>query len=132
MHERAALGAGEHLTVDVLGVFLLAEDEPAARAPQRLVRRRCHEVDVLARIREQAGGYQSGRVGDIGHHPGADADGDGLHPREIDGARICRRTDYDELGTVLLGLRLHLVVVEKLGFTVHAVGNYVVELSRGS
>ena len=37
VHERPALHAGEDGRVDLLGPLLLAQDEPAARAAQRLV-----------------------------------------------------------------------------------------------
>ena len=46
--ERPALDAREDLAVDRLAVRCLAEDQAAARAAQRLVRRRRHDVGVAA------------------------------------------------------------------------------------
>ena len=60
--ERAALGAGEHRLVDRLGVLGGAEDEPGARAAQRLVRGAGDDLRVRHRRRIDPAGHQPGEV----------------------------------------------------------------------
>ncbi len=64
VHERAALRAREDGAVDLPGQLGAAEDEAAARAAQRLVRRRRDDVGV-----REGAGVQPGRheAGDVGH-----------------------------------------------------------------
>ena len=73
---------------------------------------------------------QTGDVSHIDHEVSAHLVGDFAHALEIDDARVSGSAAYDELGLVLLGEALHLVVVDKLGFGVNAVGDDVVVLAR--
>src|SRR5262249_50590982 len=70
--ERPALEAGEDRTVEFLRVLLAAEDEAAARARERLVRRRRDEVAVRYGVRVKAGGDEPGEMGHVAEQVGAD------------------------------------------------------------
>ena len=74
--ERAALHPGEDRAVERLRVLLAAEDEPGARAGERLVRRRGDEVAVRHRVRMQAGGDEPGEVRHVAEEQRADLVGD--------------------------------------------------------
>ena len=62
MEQRAALHPREDRLVERGRVLLLAEDEAAARAGERLVRRRGDEVAVRHRVRMQTRGDEPGEV----------------------------------------------------------------------
>ena len=81
VHERPALHAGKHGAIEVLCERRLAEHHPAARAAQRLVRGRRHEMRVRDRARVQAGRDQAGDVRHVRHHERADLVGDGADAR---------------------------------------------------
>ena len=72
VHQRAALHAGEDGRVDLLLPVLLAQDETAARAAQRLVRRRGDEVGERHRADVLARGHQPRDVGHVHHEQCAD------------------------------------------------------------
>ena len=59
MHERAALHAGENGRIELLGKFLFAHDDAAARSAQTLVRGRSDEVRVWDRARMFARGDET-------------------------------------------------------------------------
>ena len=130
VHERAALPAGEQIAVHILGVLFAAEDEAAARAAQRLVRRGGDEV----RVRNGAGMHarrdQSGDVRHVDEKHSAHGLRDFGHAREIDDARVGARADDDHLGLVLLGEAVELVVIDGFGFFGHAVGDELVHFAR--
>ena len=65
--ERAALLAGEDGGVDLLGVLLAAEDQPAAGAAERLVDRGGDDVGVRHRVGVQARGDEPGEVRHVDH-----------------------------------------------------------------
>ena len=93
---------GKDRAVERLGVRLLAQDQPAPRAAQRLVGRRGDEVAV---------GHRAGVV--VRSRPGpamwamsaitwaSDLCGDGGDALEIDGARVGRGAADDQLRPVL-------------------------------
>ena len=74
--ERAALEPGEDRAVDRRRVLLAAEDEPGARAGERLVRRRGDDVAVLDRVRVEPGGDEPGEVRHVAPEERADLVGD--------------------------------------------------------
>ena len=126
VHERAALDAGEDSLVELLAELgVLAEDHAAARAAQRLVRRRRHDVGVRHRARMEAGGDEAGDVRDVDHEIRADAVRDLRHALEVDDARVGRGARDDELRLAVLCDALELVVVDALILLAHAVGNDV-------
>ncbi len=131
VHERAALGAREHRAVDLLGKGLVVgEDEAAARAAKGLVAGGGYHVGIGHRAGVQAHGNQAGDVRHVDHQVGAHLVGDLAHALEVDDAGVCGSAAHDELRLHLEGNALHLVVVDKLGFGVYAVGHDVVVLAR--
>ena len=127
VHERAALGAGEHGLVHALGdVLVVCEDEAAARAAQGLVAGGGDDVGVRHGARVRARGHEAGDVGHVHHEVRAHLACDGAHALEVDDARVRARTAHDELRAHLLGEALHLVVVDGLGLGVHAVAGEIV------
>ena len=66
VHQRAALDAREDGAIEILGVLLPAEDHPAARSAQRLVRRRRDEIGVRDRAGVHACRDQPGDVRHVG------------------------------------------------------------------
>ncbi len=130
VHQRSALHAGEHRAIEILRVALAAQHHAAARAAQRLVRRRRDEVGVRHRARVHAAGDQAGDVRHVHHQRRADALGDRAHPREIDHARIGAGAGDDHLRLVLIGELLELLVIDPLIVLAHAVRDDRVELSR--
>ena len=121
VHERAALDAGEGLGINFLGVFLLAEDQAAARSAQRLVRGGGDKVGVFDGAGMQAGGDQPGDVRDVGQQPGPDFPRDFTHALEINDARIGAGADGDHARTVLPRHFGQLIVINQLVLLAHAV-----------
>ncbi len=68
-----------------------------------------------------AAGDQPGDVRHVDEQKRADRIGDLAQPRKIDDSRICRRTGGDHHRPHFLGLFLQRVVIDRLGFLVHAV-----------
>ena len=66
--------------VDRLRVFFATEDEPRARAGERLVRRRGDEVAVLDRIRLQPGCNEPRKVRHVAEEQRANLVGDRAEP----------------------------------------------------
>ena len=71
---------------------------------------------------------QAGNVGHVHHELGPDLVGYLPEPREVYCTGVGRCAGYDDLGSVLLGQALHLVVVNQLHLPVDAVGHEVVNL----
>ena len=151
LHERTALDAREGGPVDGRGQRSIRspvldhwervrvepgpqrpsrEDHPAARAAERLVRRRGHQVGVRERARVDIGGDETGDVGHIDEQDGADVLGDRRHPLEIPEPRIRRRAADDQLRPDVLRLGGHRVVVDPLRVLPHAIGMDLVQPAR--
>ena len=88
MHERPALDAGKGLRIDFFSVFFFAQNEPATRTAQGLVRGRCHKIGMFDGAGVQASRHESGDVRNIGQQICAHFTGDLTHPCKIDDARI--------------------------------------------
>ena len=125
VHERAALRAGEHCLVDGLRILLLAEDQAAARAAQRLVRRRGHNVRPLHRVRVITGSDKAGNVRHVHHEQRTAVIADFAEFLEINHARVGAGTGHDELRLHLHGLIVQLLVIN-VALGVHAVGDKIV------
>ena len=121
MHERAALRAGENGAVDLFGELVPAEDDRAARAAQRLVRRAGDDIGIRHRARVHARGDKAADVRHVDHQVRADGIGNSAKARKVDHARIGARPGDDELRADLLGHTRERVVVDGLGLGVHAV-----------
>ncbi|ABA53161.1 hypothetical protein BURPS1710b_A2107 [Burkholderia pseudomallei 1710b] len=122
VHQRAALQAGEHRRVDLLrDLLVVGQHEAAARAAQRLVRRRRDDVRVFDRVRMAARGDHAGDMRHVDHQLRADRIGDRAKPREVELARIGGEAGDDEARLVLLRERLDLVVIDQHRVAAHAV-----------
>ena len=89
-------------------IRVVAQDHAAARAAQRLVRRRRDDMRVRQRARMRAAGDQPGEMRHVDHQIGADPVGDRAEPGEIDDARIGAAAGDDQPRPVLLGQTLDL------------------------
>ena len=67
---------------------------------------------------------------DVCHETRADTGGDLGNALPIDDARVGRSAGNDQPGSVLVCERRHAVVVDDLGFGIHAVVDELVELAR--
>jgi hypothetical protein len=115
VHQRAALQAGKTIELSAFSCSALGQDHAAARAAQRLVCGRGHEMRVRHRVGVEPGGDQAGIVSDIGQQVGADFVGDLREALEIDAQGIRRGAGDDHLRLVLARQRFDLVVVDLLG-----------------
>ena len=103
VHQRPALDAGEDCRVDLLGdLLVVGQDHAAARAAERLVRRRRDDVGMRERARNETGSDEAGEVRHVDEEVRADFIGDGAERREIDLARIGRAAGDDEARLVLV------------------------------
>ena len=106
------------------------EDEPAARAAQRLVRGGRDDVGMREGTGVEARRHESGDVGHVHEQDRADAVGDVGHPLEIESPRIGARSADDQLRPDLPGLCAHRVVVDLLRVLADAVGMDLVAAGR--
>ena len=121
VHERAALRTGEDGAVDLFGKLVPAEDDRAARAAQRLVRRAGDDIGIRHRARVHARGDEAADVRHVDHQVRADGIGNSAEARKVDHARIGARPGDDELRSDLLGHTRERVIVDGLGLGVDAV-----------
>ena len=95
VHQRAALAAGEDAAVDVfVELFVVGEDQAAARAAEGFVGGGGDDVGVREGGRVRAADDQAGDVGDVGHQQRADFIGDlrgTWRSRSCAGTRCSRR-----------------------------------------
>ena len=119
--------------VDELGVVGVAQDEPAPRPTQRLVRGGRDDLGVGDRVLvadEHLACDQPGEVRHVDHQIGADRIGDLAEAAEVPDARIGGAAGDDQLRLRLLGGALDLVVVEELVVAADAVGGNLEPLAR--
>ncbi len=136
--ERAALGAGEHGGVDLLGEvdglhlagldvllgdLVLAQDHAAAGAAQGLVGGGGDNVGIGHGALVNASGDETGDVGHIDHEESADGISDLTELGEVDLAGIGGSAGKDHLGLALLRDAVDLVVVDHFGLIVEGVGD---------
>ena len=129
--QRAALLAGEDRGVDLLGdAGVVGQDDPAARAAERLVRGGGDDVGVRHRVGVQPGRDQAGEVGHVHHQVGADQVGDPAELGEVELPGVGRPAGDDQLRPVLDGQALDLGHVDAAWSSfAHLVGDHVVELA---
>ena len=123
MHQRSTLRAGKDAAIDPFEMLLLAQNQAAARATQRLVRGRGHKVGVGNRAVVHAGSDQSGVMGHVDHQQGADLVGDFGKFVVRNLARIGTRTGHDQLRFVLASQRGDLVKVQPMRVAINAVAD---------
>ena len=116
VHERAALAAGEDAAVDRLGqLFVVGQDQPAARAAEGLVRRRGDDVGVRERRRMHARRRPGRRCARCPPSAAPDFIGDLAELGEVDGARIGAVAAEDHLGLQFLRLGADGIEIDRLG-----------------
>ena len=147
MLERTALYAGEHCRVDELAhhldlafgralaprvlEVLAHEYYAAARPTEALVRGGRHDVRVLHGVLQQSCGDESCRVCHVYHEQCAHLVGYGTHALIVPLARVCGAAAYYQLGFVLNGESLHLVVVYTSRLLVERVCHGMVQYAAG-
>ncbi len=128
--ERPALEPREDRPVDRLRVLGAAEDQPRARARERLVGRGGDDVAVLDGVRVQAGGDKPREVRHVAPEERADLVGDAAEHHRVDGARVCGAAAEDDLRLVLARERAHLLLVDDARLARDAVVDDRVQPSR--
>ena len=126
---RPTLKSGKDRAIDGLGVRGVAQDKPAARSAQRLVRRRGDDLGMAHRAWMDATGDQAGDVRNIGEKKRAAGAGDFAHAGKVDHARIRARADRDHLRLMFARHRRELIVINPLVALAHAVMNDLKELA---
>ena len=129
VHERSALGAGEHDFVDIGSEFRFAKNHAAARAAEGFVGGRGDDIGPIARVGMHTGGDQAGEVGHVDQENGADRIGHLTEAGEIDDARIGAAAGDDHFRLVFLGQARELVVIDTLIFFADAIGDHFIELA---
>ena len=122
VHQRPALEPWEDGLVDLLAQVRAREDESAARAAQRLVGGRGHQVGVRERAGMQACRDQAGDVRHVDDQVCVYRLGDLRHPLEVDDARVGAGTGDDHPWPDLGRLLLQRVVVDLGVLFAYAVG----------
>ena len=128
-HERPALQTRKYGGIDA-SVLGAGENEPAARATQRLVRGAGHEMRDADGRGVEPGGDQTRVMRDVGHQVCADRVRDGAKTRPVDKARIRGRPGDDELGLVLVRQLFGGIVIDELGRRVEPIRDHAEPLSR--
>jgi hypothetical protein len=115
--------ARKHHRIELLGDGIVGarQDHAAARPAQRLVGGGRDHVCNRQRVWILACGHQAGDVRHVDEQQRADLIGNGAKAREIQHARIGRKTRHDHLRLVLQRQRLDLLVVDQPGVGAHAV-----------
>ncbi|KUL43182.1 hypothetical protein ADL28_43075 [Streptomyces violaceusniger] len=127
MLQRAALLPREDRGVDLLGQVGPAEDHPAARAAEGLVRGGRHDIGVRHRARVEARGHQPGEVRHVHHQIRAHLVGDPPERGEVQPAGVGRPTRDDHLGPVGEREPLDLVHVDAQIGLAHVVRHDLVQ-----
>ena len=107
--------------------ILAHEDDPPARAAQRLVRRRSYHMRPLHRILQQSRSDQSRRMRHIDPQHRPHLVRNLPHAPVIPFARIGRSPADNHFRLVLQRQRLHFVVIDRSRLLVHPVGHRMVE-----
>lgn len=78
-------------------------------------------MGVLHRVVKQSSRNQACGMGHIDHENSADAVCDLAHTLIVPFTAVCARAADDELGLLLVGKRLHLVIIDTSGFLIDIV-----------
>ena len=130
MHQRPALQTRKYGGIDQLLVLGAGEDEPATRAPQRLVRRAGHEMRDADGCGVEPGGDQTRVMRDVGHQIRTDRVRDCAKARPVDEARIRGRPGDDELWLVLMCELFGGIVIDELSRRVEPIRDHAEPLAR--
>ena len=124
--KRTALNAGEDCLINLLCELLAAENHTAARTAEGLMRGGGDDIRRGNGRGMLAGSHKTCNVRHIHHEISADLIGNRAEACEINDTGICRCTRNDQAGLVLHGKALDLVVIDKVGFFINAVGDEVI------
>ena len=130
VHQRAALRAGKHRPIEILGVLRPAHRNPATGAAEGLVGGARDEVGYGHRIVVDAGSDQARVVGHVDEQLGPDLAGDLGELPVGNLPRVGACPGHDQLRLVLAGQACDLVEVEQRGVPAHAVVDELVEDAR--
>ena len=129
VHQRSALRARKDRPVDVLGVGLLAEDQAAARAAERLVRGGRDVIGQGHRVVVQARGHQPGVMRHVDKQLRTAVPGDFGEGGVRHFPRIGAGPGDDHLRLVFPRQRGDLVDVDAMGVRPHPVGEEMIQLA---
>ncbi|OPZ75846.1 MAG: hypothetical protein BWY82_00050 [Verrucomicrobia bacterium ADurb.Bin474] len=129
MHQRTTLDPGKHAGINLLGIFLTAQDQSTPRSAQGLVSGRGHKIRVRNRRRMHPGSHQTGDVGDVRHQQGTGLLGNLAHAGEIDRAGIRRCTHRDHLRLLLHCQAFDFIVID-VAFGIGAVVHHLIQHAR--
>lgn len=102
---------------------LAEEDHGTTRTTEGLVGSGGHDIGVLEGRGDDAGGDETGNVGDINNQVGADRVSDLAHASIVDQAAVGRGTGNEDLGTIETSVLLEQVVVDNAGALIDTVGH---------
>jgi len=119
--ERSTLQPREHLLVHVLREPLLAQDQTAPRAPQRLVGGGRDDLRVRHGRGMDSRGHETRDVGHVHDEDGAHLVGDAPERREVDHPGVGGRATDQEARALAPGDLTHQVVVDPAGLFPHPV-----------
>ena len=103
--------------------FVVPQNHAAARAAQRFVGRRRHDMRMGQGIGIEAGRDKAGEMRHVDEEIGADLVGDRAHRREIDGARIGGAAGDDHARPFAPREIAHLVEIDAFGLAADAIGD---------
>ncbi len=129
MHQRSALNAGEHLSVNVGSKLFFTEDHAAARSAQGFVRCGGHKVGMRHRVGMATSGNETRDVCHIHHQISADAVGNLSQLLEVDDPRIGAGPGHDHFRLIFISEPLEVFVVDLLRFLIHTVRDDLEETS---
>ena len=130
MHQRSALTTGEHSRVDLLDQLRVCQDHAATRPAQSLVRREGDHIRDAHWRRMHLRRDETGDVGHVNQEARAALLGNGSKGREIQRARVGRRTGNDQLGPLRKSQVAHAIHVEQLALLLDAVRHHFVVVPR--
>ena len=130
VHKRSALSPRKHGPVNFFGnVFVIGQDDSAARAAHGLMGRGRDHVRVRQRVRMFPGGDQSGNMRHVHHQIRADIMRDFRELLEVDDAGVRGRARDDHFGLAGFGLSAYVLIVNIARLRVDAVRDGMIQFS---
>src|SRR3546814_3405938 len=115
MFQRTTLDAGEYRRIELLVQHLvIGQDQTAARAAQRLVRGRCHDMGMFERVWMRPTRHKTGEMGHVHHQLRIDRVRDLAEPGKVYLARISRAAGNDQLGMIFARSEEHTSELQSL------------------
>ena len=130
VNQRTPLYTWENGLIEILGVFLLGQNDAGARAAQGFVRSGSDDVGVLARIGVQARRHQAGNVRHVYQEDGSYGIGDLPETREVEDSREQALAPAMIIfGLMFVGQPFDFVVVDTFVLFADAVRHYFISLA---